>query len=135
MSLSARIRRQVCERAGWRCQGRDPATGEPCGLDLRELQARKPLHKYLPAGRKPVEIDHIVPQCDGGSDDLENLQALCGHCHHEKTTGERPAWKRAGRAWQTETVTSARRSVPRPASKGLRLRGSAPLKHYSIGSW
>ena len=35
-----------------------------------------------------AEIDHIVPLCKGGSDDLSNLQALCSQCHGAKYTGE-----------------------------------------------
>ena len=31
-----------------------------------------------------ITIDHIVPQSQGGSDDLENLQLLCGACNSTK---------------------------------------------------
>lgn len=34
------------------------------------------------------EIDHIVPLCKGGSDDLSNLQALCSQCHGAKSKAE-----------------------------------------------
>lgn len=30
-------------------------------------------------------VDHIVPKAQGGSDDVDNLQAICGDCHHDKT--------------------------------------------------
>ena len=36
---------------------------------------------------KDLEIDHIVPKSRGGSDDLENLQLLCGHCNRTKGPG------------------------------------------------
>ena len=49
-----RLREVVMAAAGWRCAG--------CGL---------------PA----VDVDHIVPLSEGGSNALENLQALCEGCH------------------------------------------------------
>ena len=35
-------------------------------------------------GRK-LECDHIIPLAQLGSKGVENLQALCVDCHHEKT--------------------------------------------------
>ena len=34
------------------------------------------------------EVDHIVPKALGGSDSFDNLQAICKHCHREKTLQE-----------------------------------------------
>ena len=31
------------------------------------------------------QCDHIVPLWDGGSNVLDNLQAICANCHSEKT--------------------------------------------------
>ena len=31
-------------------------------------------------------IDHLVPQRDGGTHHLDNLQLLCGHCNSVKGT-------------------------------------------------
>lgn len=33
---------------------------------------------------EPLEVDHIVPVCHGGSDDLDNLQTLCWDCNRGK---------------------------------------------------
>ncbi len=37
---------------------------------------------------KLFEVDHIVPRSRGGTDHLDNLQLLCGHCNRVK--GDRP---------------------------------------------
>lgn len=34
-------------------------------------------------------FDHIVPLCQGGADDISNIQLLCSECHHDKTQDER----------------------------------------------
>ena len=31
-----------------------------------------------------VDIDHIMPQKWGGSDDVDNLQCMCRHCNRSK---------------------------------------------------
>jgi len=31
------------------------------------------------------EVDHVVPICKGGSNDIENLMALDASCHRKKT--------------------------------------------------
>ena len=53
-----RIRREILERDGCRCV--------KCGK----------------AGR--LEVDHIEPREHGGSDDPENLRALCVDCHFKR---------------------------------------------------
>ena len=32
-----------------------------------------------------TEVDHVIPLHQGGTDDFDNLQALCHDCHAEKT--------------------------------------------------
>lgn len=34
------------------------------------------------------EVDHVVPQSEGGSDEDSNLQSICEACHKAKTQAE-----------------------------------------------
>ena len=40
-------------------------------------------------GEEQVELDHIISNKEGGSDDINNLQALHRICHQQKTFGKR----------------------------------------------
>ena len=39
--------------------------------------------------RDNLQLDHIIPREDGGTDDPENLQVLCKKCHAKKSGYER----------------------------------------------
>jgi 5-methylcytosine-specific restriction endonuclease McrA len=47
-------------------------------------------------GSPANEVDHILPKAQGGTDDDDNLQALCPACHQRKTLAE----SRQGKAEQ-----------------------------------
>ncbi len=55
------LRYEVLKRARYRC--------ELCGI---------------PASERALDVDHIKPRKFGGTDDLENLQALCWKCNADK---------------------------------------------------
>jgi len=38
-------------------------------------------HRVTPA----AQVDHINPKAKGGTDDMDNLQSICGPCHDAKT--------------------------------------------------
>jgi len=59
--ISGTIRYEVLKRAKFHC--------ELCGIS---------------AEQKALEVDHILPRNNGGSDDLSNLQALCYSCNSMK---------------------------------------------------
>ena len=55
------IRYQVLKSAGGRC--------ELCGASSRDIQ---------------IDVDHIIPRAKGGSNEIDNLQALCRTCNAQK---------------------------------------------------
>jgi diadenosine tetraphosphate (Ap4A) HIT family hydrolase len=59
--ISGSVRYEVLKRAGGRC--------ELCGISIEE---------------RAIEIDHVIPRRHGGTDDIENLQALCYICNANK---------------------------------------------------
>ena len=39
-------------------------------------------------GHEHIEVDHVIPLSQGGTDTAGNLQLLCGPCHRAKTVAE-----------------------------------------------
>lgn len=35
-----------------------------------------------------TQVDHVVPEFEGGTDDEQNLQGICDDCHEAKTQAE-----------------------------------------------
>lgn len=71
------LRLEVLERDGYLCQiGRGRGS---CTIDA-------------------TEVDHIIPKAAGGSDELENLQAVCPTCHRAKTDRDATNQRRGGRS-------------------------------------
>ncbi len=63
--IAGKLRYAVLKRAGFHC--------ELCGVS---------------ADQRVLEVEHIVPKKHGGSDELENLQALCTKCSADKGAGD-----------------------------------------------
>lgn len=59
--LSEPEKKVVAARQGWKCSA---------------------CFQMLPAA---YQIDHTVPLCDGGSDNIDNCTAMCANCHASKT--------------------------------------------------
>ena len=36
------------------------------------------------ASRRPLEVDHIIPVSQGGTDEMDNLRTLCLRCNRDK---------------------------------------------------
>lgn len=47
-----------------------------------------------------TEVDHVIPQAEGGTDQDTNLQAICEACHKTKTAAEtaRGVGRKSGRS-------------------------------------
>jgi ATP adenylyltransferase len=68
-------------------QHRKKSAGYISGTLKYEVLKRAQFHCELcgiAADKKALEVDHIIPRNKGGSDDLENLQALCYSCNAMK---------------------------------------------------
>ncbi len=64
-AVPGKLRYTVLKRAGFHC--------ELCGVSADE---------------RALEVDHILPRKHGGSDELENFQALCWKCNANKGAGD-----------------------------------------------
>ncbi|MFB5623289.1 MAG: HNH endonuclease [Nitrosopumilus sp.] len=53
--------------------------------ERRKLVLVRDDYACVKCGHPADEVDHIVPKCIGGGDDLSNLQSLCHDCHRKKT--------------------------------------------------
>ena len=62
---------------------------------LRNLPAERCRSCDLVYPPRFLNVDHIVPLIDGGTDVLDNLQILCVDCHRLKTTAEARARREA----------------------------------------
>jgi len=60
-AIRGSVRYEVLKRAAGRC--------EACGVTAMKTQ---------------IDVDHIVPRANGGSNDISNLQALCRTCNAQK---------------------------------------------------
>lgn len=76
-TLTARLRRQILERDGGTCQMCGSAAGEPSGC--------------APGRRCRLQVDHIIPLNQGGSDSPENLRAVCAEFNRERADVVNPA--------------------------------------------
>ncbi|MBI4529064.1 MAG: HNH endonuclease, partial [Deltaproteobacteria bacterium] len=64
-AISGKLRHEVLKRAGFHC--------DLCGVSADECA---------------LEVEHILPREHGGSDELENLQALCSRCSAGRAKGD-----------------------------------------------
>ena len=79
MAWSKQSRHERGYGANWvktraRIMRRDRHLCQPCWRDGRPTPA--------------TEVDHIKPKARGGTDDDDNLQAICHDCHKAKTEAE-----------------------------------------------
>lgn len=49
--------------------------------DHRELKAKRECEECNKKMKHPPEIHHVIPVCKGGSNERNNLMAVCKDCH------------------------------------------------------
>lgn len=75
-------------------------------------------------------VDHIVPVFEGGTDELDNLQAICPGCHQIKTQAEAARGRaKFSRLRPAPAHPSDRWRVPAAGGGGEPL----PLPHRATG--
>jgi 5-methylcytosine-specific restriction enzyme A len=53
--------------------------------EVREYVFQRDSHQCQSCGQtEKLSIDHIIPLASGGSNDISNLQTLCGSCNSRK---------------------------------------------------
>ncbi|MEL6859273.1 MAG: HNH endonuclease signature motif containing protein [Pseudomonadota bacterium] len=86
-------------------------SGGTCEVHRISKELRKVWYSALPleCNRKGEEVDHIIPETNGGSRDLSNAAYLCKLCHAIKTVVDNKMAKKANRL-QGLTGQSKRRA-------------------------
>lgn len=79
----------------------------------RAIAVRDGSSCYL-CGAPAVQVDHVVPLAEGGSNDLENGGCICDPCHADKSAREKL------RGYQRHQAKARRPEEPHP-SGGLTL--------------
>ncbi|MCY4111649.1 MAG: HNH endonuclease [Chloroflexi bacterium] len=78
----------------------------------REFVIARDGHRCAVCGRyRRLEVDHVTPREQGGSDDPRNLQAICRPCHEAKTLRENGGEPVDGQAdWNEYAARRVRRA-------------------------
>lgn len=84
--LTEEEKKTICEEQNMKCAkcGKEMKTKNDENNDEEQKPQQKKQKK-----QKSFEFDHIQPLANGGSNELENFQALCENCHLQKTMAER----------------------------------------------
>ena len=75
--MSSKLRRQILERDGGTCQMCGSGAGEDSGCE--------------PGKKCRLQVDHILPISQGGTDDPSNLRSVCVYFNKDKADVIRPA--------------------------------------------
>lgn len=95
--ISPQLRMEILERNGFTCQLCGAGAGDP--------------DPFNPKRKMRLHIDHIIPVSQGGTDNKDNLRALCSACNQGRANIQMPSEtarnilariRRASRAVQRE---------------------------------
>lgn len=75
-SISDKLRRQILERNGYTCQVCGAGASEDSGCE--------------PGKRCRLQIDHVIPISQGGTDEEHNLRAVCVYYNKDKANLKQP---------------------------------------------
>lgn len=85
---------------------RDHFTCLYCGTDLHEVEPRR------------VTLDHLVPQCKGGTHDATNLITACLSCNSRR---QHQAWRQYAPAGAVERILRhKRRALPMKLARAIK---------------
>ena len=104
-SISPQLRNEILERNGFTCQlcGSGPLDPDP----------------YNNKRKVRLQVDHLVPISQGGTDDKENLRVLCSTCNQARSNIQIPSEtalnliariRRTSRSVQREVYEALKRS-------------------------
>ena len=110
--VSGTIRYEILKRAKFRC--------DLCGISAEE---------------RALEVDHILPRSKGGTDDPENLQALCYSCNAMKRDRDDTDFREVRSAYEHRKAQCVFCTVPeehRVAENSLAfaIRDAYPVTEY-----
>ena len=71
--LRREIREAVFERDNYTCRY--------CGRKITELRR---FHRFARRDVGLIHVDHVIPRCRGGSDEMDNLVTACQACNLTK---------------------------------------------------
>lgn len=74
--ISPQLRAEILERNGYTCQLCGAGAGDP--------------DPFNPSRKVRLHIDHIIPVSQGGTEDKDNLRALCSSCNQGRANIRTP---------------------------------------------
>jgi RNA-directed DNA polymerase len=87
-------------------KGANPELPNRVALLLKKYKGRCPECGLMFVGDDLIEVDHLIPRMDGGTDKFDNLQPLHRHCHDVKTARDATNRKALGQETELESLES-----------------------------
>jgi RNA-directed DNA polymerase len=88
-------------------KGKHPELPKQIARLFKKYQGKCPECGLMFVGDDLIEVDHILPKEDGGTDKFDNLQPLHRHCHDVKTARDRATRKESEQPPALEPIESS----------------------------